>query len=53
MSNAQKNIIIENLCYTELVYNRINRKLGLCLSPKEIREFISGVIGRTDETHFL
>ncbi|KGN99686.1 hypothetical protein HR11_05535 [Porphyromonas macacae] len=53
MSNAQKNIIIENLCYTELVYNRINRKLGLCLSPKEIREFISDVIERTDEIHFL
>ena len=48
-----KGIIIEKLCYTELVYDRINRKLGLHLSPHEIESFVSGIIESTDDAYFL
>ncbi|WP_255346273.1 DUF3781 domain-containing protein [Prevotella sp. oral taxon 317] len=44
-------MIIEKLCYTELVYDRINRKLGLHLSPHEIESFVSEIIESTDDAH--
>ncbi|MFC2321569.1 MAG: DUF3781 domain-containing protein [Prevotella nigrescens] len=36
-----KATINEKLCYTKLVYERINRKLGLYLSPQEIESLTS------------
>ncbi|WP_157797618.1 DUF3781 domain-containing protein [Prevotella intermedia] len=36
-----KATINEKLCYTKLVYERINRKLGLHLSPQEIESLTS------------
>jgi len=47
-----KVLIIEKLCYTELVCDRINRKLGLHLLPNEIESFVSGIIESTDDAHF-
>lgn len=43
-----KNEILEKLCYTELVYGRINKKLGVNLSRKEIEEFILKILKETD-----
>lgn len=40
MSQKLKEKILENICYTELVYGRINKKLNTNLSKKEIEEFI-------------
>ncbi|WP_314739944.1 hypothetical protein [Hoylesella pleuritidis] len=36
IDDSLKATIIEKLCYTKLVYDRINRKLRLHLSPQEI-----------------
>ena len=36
MNNYKKDILA-NLCYTELVYGRINKKLKLDLSKEEIK----------------
>ena len=36
IDDSLKATIIEKLCYTKLVYDKINRKLGLHLSPQEI-----------------
>ncbi len=47
-----KATMLKRLCHTKLGYDRINRKLGLRLSPQEIEDFVSGIIGRTDEAHF-
>lgn len=51
MKNIKKEIL-ENHCYTELVYNRINKKLVSNLSKKESESFIIKVIRETDEKHF-
>jgi len=32
--------ILKNICYTELVYGRINKKLGVDFSKKQSEEFI-------------
>ena len=53
IDDSLKATIIEKLCYTKLVYDRINRKLGLHLSPQEIESFISDIIMHTDTNHFL
>ena len=53
IDRSLKAIIKLRLCYTELVYDRINRKLGIHLSPEEIGDFVAGIIEHTDETHFL
>jgi hypothetical protein len=49
-NNKQK--IIENICYTELVYQRINKKLKVNYSKKEIEELIVKVLKATDEKFF-
>ena len=41
------NEIIKNLSYTELVYERINRKLETCYSENEIENFISDLLNNT------
>lgn len=47
-----KKAILENICYTELVYGRINKKLGLSLSKEDIEEFVCAVISETDNLDF-
>ncbi len=50
--NNYKSEILKNICYTELVYGRINKKLNIELSNEKIEEFISETISETDESKF-
>jgi hypothetical protein len=51
--SSYKKIILEHLCYTALVYGRINKKLGLAFSDEEIEALVLEVINGTDETAFI
>ena len=59
-SNSKKKVIMKNykkeildkICYTELVYGRINKKLNKELSKDKIEEMISEIIMETDENKF-
>lgn len=51
MINHKKEIL-NKICYTELVYGRINKKLSIKLSKDEIEEMISTIISKTNETEF-
>ena len=51
MTNYKKEIL-DKICYTELVYGRINKKLSIALSKDEIEELISAIILETDESKF-
>ena len=44
--------ILENICYTELVYGRINKKLNIKFSKEQIEEFIFKIIQETEEKFF-
>lgn len=48
--NKQK--ILENICYTELVYGRINKKLNIKFSRNKIEEFIYKILKETEEQFF-
>jgi len=48
-----KEIILNNICYTDLVYERINKKLNLALSKDKIEGLISEIIKETDKSQFL
>jgi len=50
--NDYKKKILENICYTELVYERINKKLNMKLSKDKIEEMIFEIIKETDNTEF-
>ncbi len=50
--NIDKQKIIGNICYTELVYERINKKLNVKLSKKQIEKFIFKTLKETDEFFF-
>ena len=50
--NSYKSEILNKICYTELVYGRINKKLGLELSKDEIEKFILSIIKETDHSEF-
>ena len=47
-----KKEILSKICYTELVYSRINKKLKLKLSKQEIENLISTILLETDESEF-
>ncbi|AKM81284.1 MAG: PF12636 family protein [Candidatus Pacebacteria bacterium GW2011_GWF2_38_9] len=49
---VNKNQLLENICYTELVYGRINKKLNTQFSKKQIEEFILRILKDTDEKFF-
>ena len=51
MSDYKKEIG-HNVCYTELVYGRINKKLNINLSKDKIEKLISEIISETDEIDF-
>ena len=51
MKNCKKEIL-DNLCYTDLVYGRINKKLNLKFSNNEIEKLILITISETDNTAF-
>ncbi|MEA3452070.1 MAG: DUF3781 domain-containing protein, partial [Bacteroidota bacterium] len=50
--NINKQEILENICYTELVYERINKKLNVKLSKIQIEEYISKILKKTEENIF-
>lgn len=50
--NNYKKVITEKLCYTELVYHRIAKKLNLELSRENIEKLILTIIIETDEINF-
>jgi uncharacterized protein YaaW (UPF0174 family) len=50
--NNYKTEILKKICYTELVYERINKKLNKQLSKSEIEELILTIIKETTETEF-
>ena len=47
-----KQNILDNICYTELVYERINKKLNISLSKKEIEVLLFKILDKTDESYF-
>jgi hypothetical protein len=50
--NTYKKEILDKICYTELVYGRINKKLSIELSKDKIEKMISTIISETDEDEF-
>lgn len=50
--NHFKKEILDNICFTELMYGRINKKLGVELSKEKIEELIFEIIHETDESEF-
>ncbi|WP_368389518.1 MULTISPECIES: DUF3781 domain-containing protein [Tenacibaculum] len=47
-----KQEILDKLCYTELVYGRINKKLKSSFSKKEIEIFLFNILKETDIKSF-
>jgi hypothetical protein len=50
--NTYKKQILDNICYTELVYGRINKKLNIKLSNSKIEKLIYYIITETDDLEF-
>ncbi len=53
MTINTKQKIIENICYTELVYQRINKKLKSSYTKDEIEEMILKILHETEDCFFL
>lgn len=49
---CDKQQIIDNLCYTELVYSRINKKLGIMYTKDQIEELILEVLWECSENNY-
>lgn len=47
-----KTEILNNICYTELVYDRINKKLKSSFSKSEIEIMLFNIIRETEEASF-
>lgn len=52
MNKVNKSEILKKLCYTELVYARINKKLKTTYSNQEIEHLIFNAITEVDDTCF-
>lgn len=50
MTNKIK--ILNNICYTKLVYGRINKKLKTNFSKKEIEELLFNILEETNEKFY-
>lgn len=51
--NNFKEVILNKICYTDLVYGRINKKLNLSLSNDAIEELILEIIKETFPSEFI
>lgn len=51
MVNCKKEILL-NICYTDLVYHRINKKLNVAFSKDEIEKMVLTIIKETDVSGF-
>jgi len=49
---SHKSDILNKICYTDLVYNRINKKLNLDLSNEDIEKMIFNILEETEESQF-
>jgi hypothetical protein len=49
---GEKQKIIARICYTELVYGRINKKLSANFSRKKIESLLKQTLTNTDEKFF-
>jgi FKBP-type peptidyl-prolyl cis-trans isomerase (trigger factor) len=47
-----KSEILDKICYTDLVYERINKKLNIQIQKDEIEKMIYEIIKETDATKF-
>jgi len=47
--NIRKNEILQKICYTQLVYGRISKKLNTKFSKEQIEELIFDIIEKTEE----
>ena len=52
LMDSYKTIIMKNVCYTEPVYERINKKLNKQLSKGEIEKMIFETLKETKESQF-
>lgn len=54
LDNMTKNKeeILANICYTKLVYDRINKKLNCKYSKESIEKMLFNIIKKTDEIYF-
>ena len=50
--NINKPEILSKICYTELVYQRINKKLKTELSKLEIEKMLFDILNETQEKYF-
>lgn len=50
--NIDKTKILKNICYTELVYGRINKKLKTNYSKLEIETFLFDILKQTQKNNF-
>ncbi len=50
--NGNKTEILNKICYTELVYERINKKLNRRFSKDEIEKMIFDILKETNELQF-
>jgi len=50
--NNYKNVILAKICYTDLVYGRINKKLNIDFSKEKIEKMIYVTIKDTKESGF-
>jgi len=50
--NMDKAEILDRICYTALVYERINKKLGSKFSKSEIEKMIFDIVKETREMFF-
>ena len=50
--NIDKTTILSRICYSELVYGRINKKLKSALTQSEIEKMLFGIIKETPEEFF-
>lgn len=48
-----KELIVNNLCYTELVYGRINKKLSINYSKNQIEVLILDILTECSENDYL
>lgn len=51
--NNFKEVILNKICYTDLVYRRINKKLNLTLSNNDIEALILTIIKETVPSEFI
>ena len=48
-----KQTILKNICYTELVYSRINKKLNINFSKKEIEKFMFEILEKSNISFYI